>query len=191
MYSTSQSKFRNQFTDITIQFPLLLPWQSQFLCTDQSPSLTLFFVNQFTKPQRTQIYLLLRFKTRSTKPSPWSIFIFGSGFCLSVKIMAFSTGFATAFAGSKVETLLFNPGSSSSSCSFLRGQQIRVLCKSNRNEKRFQRGVRCEVASPSDASTVSALEQLKTSALDRKYCIFSFFFCLCVVFELFFLELNK
>ncbi|KAJ0025218.1 hypothetical protein Pint_08552 [Pistacia integerrima] len=77
--------------------------------------------------------------------------------------------FSTALAGSKMESLLFNPGSSSSSssCSFLTGQQIRVLCKPNRNEKRFQRAVRCEVTAPSDASTISALEQLKTSAPDR------------------------
>ncbi|KAJ0087289.1 hypothetical protein Patl1_08727 [Pistacia atlantica] len=77
--------------------------------------------------------------------------------------------FSTALAGSKMESLLFNPcsSSSSSSCSFLTGQQIRVLCKPNRNEKRFQRAVRCEVTAPSDASTISALEQLKTSAPDR------------------------
>lgn len=84
--------------------------------------------------------------------------------------MAFSSGFATALAGSKVETtLLFNPSSSPSSALFMKGvqgqlgQQIRVACKPNRNEKRGV--VRCEVAA--DLSTATALEQLKASAPDR------------------------
>ncbi|KAK3231130.1 hypothetical protein Dsin_003011 [Dipteronia sinensis] len=86
--------------------------------------------------------------------------------------MAFSTGFATALvAGSKVETtLLFNPTSccsSSSPSSFLKGQQISLFCKPNRSDKRIQRGVRCEAVSAPDVSTISALEQLKTSAADR------------------------
>lgn len=92
--------------------------------------------------------------------------------------MAFSSGFATALAGSKMETtLLFNPSSSSSSSSalFMKGvqgqlvQQIRLACKPNRNERSSQqrrRGVvRCEAAA--DPSSASALEQLKASAPDR------------------------
>lgn len=92
--------------------------------------------------------------------------------------MSFSIGFATALAGSRMETtLLFNPSSSSSSSSALfmkgvqsqLGQQIRVACKPNRNERNLQQSrrgvVRCEVAV--DPSSASALEQLKASAPDR------------------------
>lgn len=93
--------------------------------------------------------------------------------------MSFSSGFATALAGSRMETtLLFNPSSSSSSSSsalFMKGvqsqlgQQIRVACKPNRNERNLQQSrrgvVRCEVAV--DPSSASALEQLKASAPDR------------------------
>ncbi|XP_044481198.1 glutamyl-tRNA reductase 1, chloroplastic-like [Mangifera indica] len=83
-------------------------------------------------------------------------------------VMAFSTGFSTAFAGFKMEAFLLNSGSSSSSpCSFVRGQQLRALCKPSRNEGTFQSGFRCQVTASSDASIVSALEQLKTSAPDR------------------------
>ncbi|KAI9200954.1 hypothetical protein LWI28_015661 [Acer negundo] len=86
--------------------------------------------------------------------------------------MAFSTGFATALvSGSKVETtLLFNPTSccsSSTPSSFLKGQRISLFCKPNRSDKRIQRGVRCEAVSAPDVSSISALEQLKTSAADR------------------------
>ncbi|KAL5802643.1 hypothetical protein ACOSQ4_030948 [Xanthoceras sorbifolium] len=98
--------------------------------------------------------------------------------------MAFSTGFATYLVGSKVETtVLFNPTwSCSSSSSFLKGQQIRVFCKPNQSDRRNQRGVRCEVASAPDASTLSALKQLKTSIADRNFLFLFFYFQFCFSF---------
>ncbi|XP_065881123.1 glutamyl-tRNA reductase 1, chloroplastic-like [Euphorbia lathyris] len=96
--------------------------------------------------------------------------------------MALSTGFA------KMDSLLLNSASSSSPSSFrahlLSSPHVRIFCKPNRNN--FRRivshtlGVRCEVAASTDSalqtdsnidlpkvSSLSALEQLKTSAADR------------------------
>ncbi|XP_038717901.1 glutamyl-tRNA reductase 1, chloroplastic-like [Tripterygium wilfordii] len=100
--------------------------------------------------------------------------------------MAVASGFATTLAGAKLETLLLNSSksSSSSAAAALRGHssnQVRLLCKPTRNCRRalVQRGgIRCDVSAsdvtvesgkvdPSNASTISALEQLKISGADR------------------------
>ncbi|XP_058069540.1 glutamyl-tRNA reductase 1, chloroplastic-like [Magnolia sinica] len=89
--------------------------------------------------------------------------------------MAAANGFATAFAGAKMETLLCKPSICSS--------QIGISSKNARNSRRrsFERrsfsSPRCDASSDSlvkeentaesRASSVSALEQLKTSAADR------------------------
>lgn len=95
---------------------------------------------------------------------------------------------SSSFAGPKLETLLLCNHSSSSSSTSSRAcpTQIRILCKPARTRRVvIQRGVgfspRCEVASTSSdvsvqvenkidisrASSLSALEQLKTSGADR------------------------
>ncbi|OAY51088.1 glutamyl-tRNA reductase 1, chloroplastic [Manihot esculenta] len=107
--------------------------------------------------------------------------------------MAVSSGFATTLAGAKMETLLListsSSSSSSGSSSSLRAHlasppQVRVCGRPARNNYGrilMQRGgVRCEVAASTDSvvetdsnidpakvSSLSALEQLKTSAADR------------------------
>lgn len=93
--------------------------------------------------------------------------------------MAVSTGFASAFAGAKLETLLLNPSSSTPSpLTHLAPQNVRVSCRPNRNRRLLVQRVRCEVSTSdasigadrldaAKASSVSALEQLKTSAADR------------------------
>ncbi|GKV19949.1 hypothetical protein SLEP1_g30142 [Rubroshorea leprosula] len=96
--------------------------------------------------------------------------------------MAFSSGFATTFSGSKWEMLILNSSSSSSSLrACFPSQQMKPFCRFNRDRRNLvQKGVvRCEVAQsdatlgsdkiePSKAAAVvSALEQLKTSAADR------------------------
>lgn len=88
---------------------------------------------------------------------------------------------SSSFAGPKLETLLLCNNASSTS-SRASPSQIRILCKPARTRRTvFQRGVslnpRCEVNSDVlvqdnnkielRASSVSALEQLKTSAADR------------------------
>lgn len=108
--------------------------------------------------------------------------------------MAVSSAFATTLAGVKMETLLLNSTFSSSSSSGLSpslrahwssSPQMQVVCRLARNNCTrilVQRGgVRCEVAAstdslvetdsnidPAKASSLSALEQLKTSAADSK-----------------------
>ncbi|KAF9687406.1 hypothetical protein SADUNF_Sadunf02G0090200 [Salix dunnii] len=102
--------------------------------------------------------------------------------------MAVSSGFATTIPGAKMETFLSLNSSSycTSSVSFVLPQDMRVSCKPSRNN--FRRrvslnhkggGVRCEVSTasndvalaaeidPARVSSLSALEQLKTSAADR------------------------
>lgn len=90
---------------------------------------------------------------------------------------------SSAFAGAKLETfLLSNPAavavaSSSASASALSPGQIRVLCKPTRTKRalipRAGSTIRCEVVAPDSATSappspsLSALEQLKTSAADR------------------------
>ncbi|EEF52182.1 Glutamyl-tRNA reductase 1, chloroplast precursor, putative [Ricinus communis] len=111
--------------------------------------------------------------------------------------MAVSSGFATTLSGAKMEALLLNSSASSSSsgCSSFRTHlvsvpKIRVFCKPSRNNTndngKYRRvlaqraGVRCEVVASTDSavetdsnidpakvSSLSALEQLKTSAADR------------------------
>ncbi|KAB5568782.1 hypothetical protein DKX38_002575 [Salix brachista] len=102
--------------------------------------------------------------------------------------MAVSSGFAKTLSGAKMETFLSLNSSSycTSSVSFVLPQDMRVSCKPSRNN--FRRrvslnhkggGVRCEVSTasndvalaaeidPARVSSLSALEQLKTSAVDR------------------------
>lgn len=102
--------------------------------------------------------------------------------------MAVSSGFAKTLSGAKMETFLSLNSSSycTSSVSFVLPQDMRVSCKPSRNN--FRRrvslnhkggGVRCEVSTasndvalateidPARVSSLSALEQLKTSAADR------------------------
>ncbi|XP_052189643.1 glutamyl-tRNA reductase 1, chloroplastic-like [Diospyros lotus] len=90
---------------------------------------------------------------------------------------------SSAFAGAKLETfLLSNPAagavaSTSASASALSPGQIRVLCKPTRTKRalvpRAGSTIRCEVVAPDSATSappspsLSALEQLKTSAADR------------------------
>lgn len=102
--------------------------------------------------------------------------------------MAVASGFATTISGAKMETLLsLNSSSySTSSVSFVLPQDMRVSCKPPRNNYRRRvllnnkgGGVRCEVSTasndvalaaeidPARVSSMSALEQLKTSAVDR------------------------
>lgn len=116
--------------------------------------------------------------------------------------MAVSSGFATTLAGAKMETLLListsSSSSSSGSSSSLRAHlasppQVRVCGRPARNNYGrilMQRGgVRCEVAASTDSvvetdsnidpakvSSLSALEQLKTSAADSESKIFHFDF---------------
>ncbi|KAF5740116.1 hypothetical protein HS088_TW11G00181 [Tripterygium wilfordii] len=99
--------------------------------------------------------------------------------------MAIASGCAT-LAGAKLETLLLNSSlsSSSSAPAALRGHsnnQVWLFCKPARNSRiaLAQRGgIRCDASAsdvavesgkvdPSNASTISALEQLKISAADR------------------------
>ncbi|KAA8538227.1 hypothetical protein F0562_027950 [Nyssa sinensis] len=94
---------------------------------------------------------------------------------------------SSAFAGAKLETLLLSISASSSSPR-LTTSQIGILCKPTRNRRTLiQRGwassnpvIRCEIApdflvqtndkidpNAASSSSLSALEQLKTSAADR------------------------
>ncbi|KAJ6709612.1 GLUTAMYL-TRNA REDUCTASE 1 CHLOROPLASTIC [Salix koriyanagi] len=102
--------------------------------------------------------------------------------------MAVSSGFAKTLSGAKMETFLSLNSSSycTSSVSFVLPQDMRVSCKPSRNNFRRRAslnhkggGVRCEVSTasndvalaaeidPARVSSLSALEQLKTSAVDR------------------------
>ncbi|KAF5739811.1 glutamyl-tRNA reductase 1 chloroplastic-like [Tripterygium wilfordii] len=114
--------------------------------------------------------------------------------------MAVASGFATTLAGAKLETLLLNSSksSSSSAAAALRGHssnQVRLLCKPTRNCRRalVQRGgIRCDVSAsdvtvesgkvdPSNASTISALEQLKISGADSMFSFVGFSILMCSV----------
>ena len=118
--------------------------------------------------------------------------------------MAVSSGFAKTLSGAKMETFLSLNSSyyCTSSVSFVLPQDMRVSCKPSRNN--FRRrvslnhkggGVRCEVSTasndvalaaeidPARVSSLSALEQLKTSAVDSelfsltRFFVFIFRFC--------------
>ena len=101
---------------------------------------------------------------------------------------------SSAFAGAKLETLLAGASATSSPAVALSPSQIRVLCKPTRTKRalihRTGPNIRCEVASDvlvqSDpntdsrsSSSLSALEQLKTSAADRTSTFFSHIYNVC------------
>ena len=88
---------------------------------------------------------------------------------------------STSFSGAKLEALLLKSSSSSSGSSSRAStaSHLSVIGKPSKNRRNLiQRGViRCETASsdvvvktddPGNASGISALEQLKTSAADSK-----------------------
>ena len=101
---------------------------------------------------------------------------------------------STSFSGAKLEALLFKSASNSSSTRNLSSSHLPGFCKSIRTRRiLFQRtGVssftpfKCELASsdvlvqndeidPPKSSNLSALEQLKTSAVDSMFSLLLYF----------------
>lgn len=93
--------------------------------------------------------------------------------CKTQKSMAVSSAFVVT---RKLEKLLANPTSSSPAPLGVIG--IRALpMNTNRNKRGLIQRARCEI-SPSKAASISALEQLKTSAIDSTN------FSACLMFEI-------
>ena len=161
-------------------FPLLPPNSSSSLLTQSPQSFS------FSHPELTTIPLT---HFTSSKPPSLSLSL---PLISRVRVlgavqsaMAVSSSLAASFTGAKLETPPFlNSVSSSRSSS-----QYRIFCKPARTRRSLiQRGAslnsRCEVASDAlvdtdstRSSSVSALEQLKTSAADSEFSFpFSFLF---------------